>query len=130
MLVHINDLWRDIFIASSADNKDPAKVIRDYVRNKLEFGRQHPNASRVFSNEVAAGGHYLRKHWHSSRESTRAAAEIIQSWIDKKLIKPVDPTDPAVAETIADSGRLPPSRPCRRSSRSSRRSRGGSRHRR
>lgn len=91
VLVHINDLWRDIFIASSGDTKDPAKVIRDYVRNKLEFGRRHPNASRVFSNEVAAGGHYLQKHWHSARESTQVAAEIIQSWVDKKLIKPVDP---------------------------------------
>lgn len=90
VLVHITELWRDIFIASSAD-KDPAKVIREYVRNKLEFGRQHPNASRVFSNEVATGGHYLQKHWHHSRESARAAAQIIQSWIDKKLIKPVDP---------------------------------------
>lgn len=90
VLVHINDLWRDIFITSSTD-KDPAKVIREYVRNKLEFGRRHPNASRVFSNEVAAGGHYLKKHWHPAREATRVAADIIQSWVDQKLIKPVDP---------------------------------------
>jgi len=90
VLVHINDLWRDSFIMSSAD-KDPEKVIREYVRNKLEFGQKHPNASRVFSNEVAAGGHYLQKHWHRSREATQAAADIIQSWVDKQLIEPVDP---------------------------------------
>lgn len=90
VLVHINDLWREIFIMSSTE-KDPAKVIREYVRNKLEFGKRHPNASRVFSNEVASGGHYLRKHWHRAREATQASVDIIQSWVDKKQIKPVDP---------------------------------------
>ncbi|MGI6856209.1 TetR family transcriptional regulator C-terminal domain-containing protein [Mesorhizobium sp. 1B3] len=90
ILLEIMDEWRDIFFISSSEG-EPEKVIREYIRKKLEFGWKQPNASRVFSNEVAAGAPFLRKHWLQSLHAAHDAASIFQSWIDRKLILPVDP---------------------------------------
>lgn len=90
ILVEIMNEWRDIFFISFSEG-EPEKVIREYVRKKLEFGWRQPNASRVFSNEVAAGAPFLRKHWHQSLRAAHDAAALFQSWIDRKLILPVDP---------------------------------------
>jgi TetR/AcrR family transcriptional regulator len=90
VLGSITDLWRTIFISSTSE-KDPEKVLRLYIRRKLEFAWQQPSACRLFANEVAAGGHYLRKFWDVSREAAGESAELIQSWIDQGLIRPVDP---------------------------------------
>lgn len=89
VLFHITEQWRNIFISSTED--DPERVIREYIRRKLEFGRHNPNASRLFSNEVAAGAPFLRKHWQAAFDTTHEAARMIQCWVDRKLIKPVNP---------------------------------------
>lgn len=90
VLLSIVDEWRDIFFFSSVE-EDPARVIREYVRKKIGFSRRHPNMSRVFSSEVARGAPVLLRHWDKSREATREAARLIQSWIDKGLIRALDP---------------------------------------
>lgn len=90
VLEHIVKQWREIYLGAM-DPADPEKTIRTYIRKKLEFGHRYPSSSRLFANEIMAGAPFLQQHWHPFREAIRRHAEIIQSWVDRKLIKPVDP---------------------------------------
>lgn len=90
ILVHILDEWRFIFLGASTGN-DPAKVIREYIRRKLQYSQKNPKASRVFTTEIANGAPFLGKHWAQHQQATKEAVALIQSWVDDGLIKPVDP---------------------------------------
>lgn len=90
VLVFIIGEWRSTFFFS-ADSDDPEKVIRGYIRRKIEYSRRHPAISRVFTNEVVRGAPILRKHWALASQDAHEAANLIQKWIDAGRIDPIDP---------------------------------------
>ena len=90
IIVYILDEWEDIFLGASTE-EDPAKVIRQYIRAKLEYSRKNPKASRLFTTEIANGAPYLGRHWAKHQSATQNAVKLIQSWVDDGRIKPVDP---------------------------------------
>ena len=90
ILVYILDEWEDIFLGASSEN-DPAKVIREYIRRKLDYSEKNPKASRLFTTEIANGAPYLSRHWAKHIAATDNAVKRIQAWVDEGLIKPVDP---------------------------------------
>lgn len=51
----IIDLWDGTFSQITSDD-DPAESLRHYIRKKIEFSRQHPQASRIFATEIISGG--------------------------------------------------------------------------
>lgn len=90
ILFSILDEWKDIFFGASA-SKEPAKVIREYIRRKLQYSQKNPRASRVFTTEIANGAPFLGKHWAQYQLATHDAVKLIQTWIDDGLIRPIDP---------------------------------------
>ncbi len=46
IIIFILDEWEDIFLGASTE-EDPAKVIRQYIRAKLEYSQKNPKASRL-----------------------------------------------------------------------------------
>jgi TetR/AcrR family transcriptional regulator len=90
ILVHILDEWRVLFIDASA-GESPKDIISAYIRKKLEFSRTKPKASRLFTNEIANGASVLSKHWGTYVAATQQGMNLIQSWVDDGLIRPVDP---------------------------------------
>ncbi|MDH7786624.1 TetR/AcrR family transcriptional regulator [Ochrobactrum sp. 19YEA23] len=90
IIVFILDEWEDIFLDASAED-DPAKVIRQYIRAKLDYSQKNPKASRLFTTEIANGAPYLSRHWNKHVTATHRAVKLIQSWVDTGRIKPVDP---------------------------------------
>lgn len=82
--------WREIYSVSMSEG-EPRKILREYVRRKIEFGYQNPNAYRLYAIEMASGAPFLSKRWEPFLENVRRQAKVIQSWVDNKLIKPVDP---------------------------------------
>jgi TetR/AcrR family transcriptional regulator len=79
--------WKGMFDAGSTD---PAKVLGDYIRFKLELAFGKPEVSRIFTREVLDGGRNLEKFWPDSRKRTREKVNVINGWIARGLMKPVD----------------------------------------
>jgi TetR/AcrR family transcriptional regulator len=79
--------WKGIFDAGSTD---PAQVLGDYIRSKLRLAFDKPEISRIFTREVLDGGPYLEKFWPDSRKNTREKVAVINGWIAKGWMQPVD----------------------------------------
>ena len=90
VLEHLIVGWREIYTVSMSES-EPKKIIREYVRRKIEFGYQNPSAYRLYAIEMASGAPFLSKRWEPFLENVRRQAKVIQSWVDNRLIKPVDP---------------------------------------
>ncbi|MBV2143139.1 TetR family transcriptional regulator C-terminal domain-containing protein [Falsochrobactrum sp. TDYN1] len=90
IIVFILDEWEQIFLGATTE-EDPAKVIRQYIRKKLEYSQKNPKASRLFTTEIANGAPYLRRHWAKHVAATHNAVKLIQAWVDTGRIRPVDP---------------------------------------
>ncbi len=89
-LLHIIAQWTDIFFIS-ADSTDPAHVIGSYISRKMRHSIEHPETTRLFAREIARGAPILRKHWDALRENVERASALIDSWVARGLIQPVDP---------------------------------------
>jgi TetR/AcrR family transcriptional regulator len=87
LLTSVVQDWRSMFVAGSTD---PAKVLGDYIRLKLELAFEKPEVSRIFTREVLDGGRNLEKFWPDSQRRTREKVDVINGWIAKGLMKPVD----------------------------------------
>ena len=79
--------WKGIFDAASTD---PAQVLGDYIRSKVRLAFDKPEISRIFTREVLDGGPYLEKFWPDSRKNTREKVAVINGWIARGLMRPLD----------------------------------------
>lgn len=79
--------WKGMFDPAS---NDPARVLGDYIRAKLQLAFDKPEISRIFTREVLDGGRNLEAFWPESRKNTRAKVNVINGWIARGLMEPVD----------------------------------------
>ncbi|MCG2591173.1 TetR/AcrR family transcriptional regulator [Ramlibacter sp. XY19] len=79
--------WKGIFDAASTD---PAQVLGDYIASKIRLAFDKPEISRIFTREVLDGGPYLEQFWPDSRKNTREKVAVINGWIARGLMQPVD----------------------------------------
>ena len=89
-LVHIIGQWKDIFFAGT-DSTDPARVIGSYIARKIRHSLEHPEVTRLFARELSRGAPVLRKHWGALKENVERASALIDGWVRRGLIAPVDP---------------------------------------
>lgn len=88
---HILELWDSAFDHLSVDD-DPAAVLADYIRTKMEFSRKQPQASKIFAMEVISGCACLSAHFNEDyREWFRGRAAVFQAWSDAGKMDPIDP---------------------------------------
>jgi len=107
VLTHILALWLAPTDSIREDN-DPAIALSDYIEAKMRLTATHPDASRVFANEVLHGateiGDILRGEL---RALVARKAAVIERWIADGRMAPVDPrhlffTIWAATQTYAD----------------------------
>lgn len=107
VLTNTLSLWLAETDSISEDN-DPQRALSDYIRAKMKLSASHPDASRVFANEILHGaaeiGDYLRA---DLRALVDAKARVIERWIADGRMAPVDPrhlffTIWAATQTYAD----------------------------
>lgn len=89
-LRHIVEVWSDLFHGLDM-TAGPEPFLRDYIARKLRHALDHPDVARMFTGEVMRGAPLLRPMWAASRQATRTAAALIEGWIARGLIRPVDP---------------------------------------
>ncbi|MEO5670915.1 MAG: TetR family transcriptional regulator C-terminal domain-containing protein [Ramlibacter sp.] len=87
LLMSVVQDWKGMFDAGSTD---PAKVLGEYIRSKVQLAFEKPEISRIFTREVLDGGRCLDKFWPDSRKRTREKVNVINGWIARGLMKPMD----------------------------------------
>jgi TetR/AcrR family transcriptional regulator len=90
VLTHILALWLAPTDSIHEDN-DPCAALSDYIEAKMRLTATHPDASRVFANEVLHGateiGDMLRGEL---RALVERKAAVIERWIADGRMAPVD----------------------------------------
>ncbi|CAG9172217.1 HTH-type transcriptional regulator RutR [Cupriavidus pampae] len=107
VLAHTLQLWLSETDIISADHA-PRTALEQYIRAKMRLSESHPDASRVFANELLHGapeiGGVLRE---ALRELVARKAVVIRQWIASGQMAAVDPhhlffTIWAATQTYAD----------------------------
>ena len=83
--------WLDPFLAINPAG-DPMAELEKYVSNKMDLSFEMPLPSRLFAMEVLNGAPHMQEGMRTTlRSIVDEKAAVIQSWIDKGKLKPVDP---------------------------------------
>lgn len=78
----------DIFDQASG----PVEGIGAYIDAKMEISRRHPAGSKVWASEVMHGAPVIQDYLETTLEQwTNGRITVIQSWIDRGLMVPIDP---------------------------------------
>jgi len=88
LLLSVMDDWKGMFDAGSTD---PGQVLGAYIRLKIDQAFDKPEVSRIFTREVLDGGRNLEKFWPDSRARTKEKVAVINGWIARGLMQPIDP---------------------------------------
>ena len=83
--------WLDPFLAIDPTG-DPMVELEKYVSNKMELSFEMPLPSRLFAMEVLNGAPHMQEGMRTTlRAIVDEKAAVIQAWMDKGELKPVDP---------------------------------------
>jgi len=82
--------WSEAFVFDESSD-DPRSVLAHYVRRKLDYALDNPGLSRIFAGEVLSGGRNLGQYWPIALRTTQQKVDLINRWIDKGLMRPLDP---------------------------------------
>ncbi|WP_286238057.1 TetR family transcriptional regulator C-terminal domain-containing protein [Neptuniibacter halophilus] len=92
VLENILNLWVDKMQLLEQQGKDPAEMVRNYIRGKVELSRTNPNASKVFAIEIINGAPYLKNYLKNHLVPVlEEDVKLVKSWISEGLMDPVDP---------------------------------------
>ncbi|MFX4377571.1 TetR family transcriptional regulator C-terminal domain-containing protein, partial [Acinetobacter baumannii] len=71
---------------------DPVAAIRTYIRQKVIFSRDNPEASRLFCLEIVQGAPRLGPALRGALKAVvDAKAGVIRAWVASARLAPVDP---------------------------------------
>lgn len=91
LLDNIIHLWNDYFDEVRVED-DPAEVLANFIRKKVELAYSHPLSSKLFAMEIIQGAPHIRNYIKTEmRTWVRNKAGVIEEWIRKKRMKPIDP---------------------------------------
>lgn len=91
LLAGILDTWNTRYDTLNAD-VDPEIALTAYIRSKVMYSRDDPNASRIFASEIIHGAPVLRDYLSGDFKLwIRAKVAVIESWIEKDLMDAVNP---------------------------------------
>ncbi|MGD8176356.1 TetR/AcrR family transcriptional regulator [Marinimicrobium sp. ARAG 43.8] len=87
-LIH---LWNNFF-DEITERDDPAVVLDEFIRKKVELSYTHPRASKLFAMEIIQGAPHLKDYIRTEmRQWVRRKAAVLNTWIQQGRMKPVDP---------------------------------------
>ncbi len=75
------------------EQDDPSEVLEHYIASKVLQACQKPHQSKLFASEVISGAPAIADYIRTEmRQWLREKSAIFQIWMDKGLMKPVDPS--------------------------------------
>lgn len=91
LLSNIIDIWNDSYDTLHIDD-DPKSALTAYIRAKVMFSRDDPDASRIFASEIIHGAPILQPYLTNDfQQWVQEKARVIDAWIKKGLMDPVNP---------------------------------------
>lgn len=91
VLEYITQLWNEVLSNISADD-DPAAVLHEFIRTKVELSYTHPRASKLFAMEIIQGAPHIREYIRTDmRQWVRSKTKVFDEWIEAGKMDPVDP---------------------------------------
>jgi len=91
VLDNILDLWLAP-LAEFTEDADPKQALTSYVKTKIWYSRNRPNASKVFANEILHGAAHITDYLSNHlRHEVERQADVIHKWIAQGRMAEVDP---------------------------------------
>jgi len=91
LLSTIIDVWNKNYDTFNVDD-DPKEALTAYVRSKVMYSRDDPEASRIFASEIIHGAPVLKDYLATEfRSWVDSKVAVINGWISKGAIEPINP---------------------------------------
>lgn len=92
VLKKILNLWLEKLNLFNQQGEDPAAMLANYIRGKLEISQSHPTGSKVFANEIINGAPHIRQYLEANLlPALDADVKLVKEWIAQGLIDDIDP---------------------------------------
>lgn len=91
LLSNIVSIWNSKFDSLNIDD-DPKTALSAYIRSKVMYCRDDPDASRIFASEIIHGAPVLNGYLSTDfKVWVQAKVEVIGHWIKQGLIDDINP---------------------------------------
>jgi len=91
LLSNIVSIWNSTFDSLSIDD-DPQTALSAYIRCKVMYSRDDPDASRIFASEIIHGAPVLNDYLRTDfKVWVQTKVDVIQYWIKQGLIDDINP---------------------------------------
>ena len=91
LLSDIIDIWNSKFDTLNSDD-DPKIALTAYIRSKVLYSRDDPDASKIFASEIIHGAPILYSYLRGDFQLwVQHKVAVIEAWIAKGLIDPINP---------------------------------------
>ncbi len=92
VLRKIFHLWLDSLNLLGQQGEDPATMLSNYIRGKLEISRTMPNGSKVFANEIINGAPHIKQYLKENLQpALEADVKLVKEWIAQGKMDDIDP---------------------------------------
>jgi TetR/AcrR family transcriptional regulator len=91
LLNNIVSIWNSKFDSLNKDD-DPETALSAYIRSKVMYSRDEPDASRIFASEIIHGAPVLNGYLGADFKTwVQTKVDVIQYWIKQGLIDDINP---------------------------------------
>ena len=91
LLNNIVSIWNSKFDSLNIDD-DPETALSAYIRSKVMYSRDDPDASRIFASEIIHGAPVLNDYLSRDfKVWVQTKVEVIQYWVKQELIDEINP---------------------------------------
>ena len=91
LLSNIVSIWNSKFDSLNKDD-DPKTALTAYIRSKVMYSRDDPDASRIFASEIIHGAPILNSYLSTDFKIwVQTKVDVIQYWIKQGLIDDINP---------------------------------------
>ena len=91
LLSNIVSIWNSTFDSLSIED-DPKTALSAYIRSKVMYSRDEPDASRIFASEIIHGAPVLNDYLSTDfKVWVQTKVDVIQYWIKQQLIDDINP---------------------------------------
>lgn len=92
VLENILDIWLDSTVLLDQPGKDPASMLENYIRKKIELSQTKANSSKIFATEIINGAPHLSEEIKTKLlTSVNNDAKLVEDWITEGKMDPIDP---------------------------------------
>lgn len=92
VLRKIFHMWLHSLNLLSQQGEDPATMLSNYIRGKLEISRTMPNGSKVFANEIINGAPHIKQYLKDNLlPALEEDVKLVKEWISQGKMDDIDP---------------------------------------